>query len=423
MDPEIALEIETAVRDQLSHFGASGRVVFLGRQIELHGSGPPVSIDVDPIAEQWPLLPPDLRLRKASDLARRLVQGQRADGPFADAARPPTDGARPPSMRPSAEQGAAPAAPWPGVPRRPAPSPGAPAGGQRFVVIPLGGVLLAAIAGYFAYRVLREPEAPAPAPAASVAEPPDDPARVQRVCEAARKRVYSGASISALDTEGWVAELWVAGKKPAAEGALAPLIADGRISAAADAELGALTGARVEVVPGFPAGEEARFPGWSATTLRMSGRYMTAFLDPGLRPRLLAVAERVADATGAELGALYGRCAHLPYRELGTWFRGADASAAATALVYALGLFVEQPAVNRKALDGLGGATPLDALRAAGATGKLDAEGLATLTGAEGGSLTAGKGGAVTLTFPLGGPTRATRASRIVARKLGVGVE
>lgn len=422
MDPEVAFEIEAAISEQLSHFGASGRVVFRGRQVELHGSGPPVSIDVDPIGEQWPLLPPDLRIRKAHDLARRLVEGQRAGSPLTEAARPPS--MRPPSMRPGAEQGAAPAAPWPGVPRRPAPA--ASAGGQRtLLVLPIGGVLLTAIAGFFAYLIFRKPEVPAPAPAPSVAvaELPDDPVRVQRVCEAARKRIYSGASIGALDTEGWVAELWVAGKKPPAADALAPLIADGRFTAVADAELGALTGARVEVAPGFPSGEEARFPGWSATTLRLSGRYMTAFLDPALRPRLLAVADRVADATGAELGAFYGRCAHLPYRELGSWFRGPDAPAAATSLVYALGLFVEQPAVNRKAYDALGGPTPLDALRAAGASEKLDAEGLAKLTGAEGGSITAGQGGAVTLTFPLGGPTRATRASRIVARKLGVGVE
>jgi serine/threonine-protein kinase len=134
----------------------------------------------------------------------------------------------------------------------------------------------------------------------------------------------------------------------------------------------------------------------------------------------VALADRLADAASAELGAFYGRCAHLPHHDLGGWFRGADAAAAAAALVYGVGFFTEQPAVSRRAMEGLG-PSPLDGLRAAAA--KLDAAELGRLIGAEGGSITAGEGKAITMTFPVGGPTRATRASRIVAEKIGLSAD
>ncbi|WP_156041560.1 hypothetical protein [Chondromyces apiculatus] len=224
--------------------------------------------------------------------------------------------------------------------------------------------------------------------------------------------------MGALDTEGWVAELWLAGRKPVHE-AFGRFIADGKLTPETDAEFGSLKDGRVEIAPGFAREEEARFSGWHAATLRFSGDYMRAFLEPALRPRFLALSERFADAAQAEFGALYGRCAHLSYREMGAWVHGSAPPAAAAALVHAIGSFAEKPAVNRHALEALGGKTPLDTLCAAGV--KLDADALGSLIGAEGGSLTTREGGAISMTFPLGGPIRATRASRIVARKLKVG--
>jgi len=380
VDPEVAREIEAAVGEQLGNFGVSGTVVFQGRQIELHGSGPPMSIDVEHVGEQWALLPPEMRARKASELARRLVQAHRAAGALG-----------PPEPR--------------GIELP-----------VRLIAIVTGAAVLVAVAAFFGFRLLRAEPPVEAAPVIQTETDEQTAARQARVCEAARKRIYSGASMGALDTEGWVVELWLATRQPPGSEALVELVSEGRLSPKADVDLAALSGARAEVTPGFTAEEEGRFPGWRAITLRLSGRYVDAYLDPGTRSRFIALAERAADVTKAELGALYGRCAHLTHRELGAWYRGVDAPAAAASLVYAAGFFAEQPAVSRSTLDALTGPSPLDALRAA--AGKLDAESLGRLLGAEGGSITPGAGGAITVTFPVGGPIRATRASRIVAQKL-----
>ena len=373
------------MREALGLYGVSGAIVVQGRQVELHGHGPPVVIDMEHLGEQWALLPGDMRERKVADLARRLVQAHRAVS----------------SIAPPAASGM-------GVP--------------KLVVIPVAAVLLVGVLLFLGARMLRVKPDPPPAPPAPTESDEEAAARRSRVCDAARKRIYSGGSMAAFDTEGWVAELWLATAKPEGGSAgLGELVAQGKLTDKADAELGAMADSAAEVVAGWPAGEEARFPGWRAVTVRLSGQYVSAYFDPAQRPRFLSMVDRMADAAGAELGALYGRCAHLQHRDAGAWYRGVDAPAAAAALVYAAGFFSEVPAVDRRAAAALAGASPLDALRAAGA--KIDPPTLAGLIGAQGGSLTAGARGAITLTFPAGGPTRATRASGIVARKLGVGVE
>lgn len=400
MDDSSAREIEAAVQEALGLFGTSGAVSVQGRQIALHGRGAPVAIDLEQLVEQWPLLPRDLRTRKASDLARRLAQAHRAVSSLAP--------------------------PAPTVPIRPV----------RHVVIPIGAVLLAVVGVLVAVRLLRSRETPATLPAAPETDVGEDAARNTRTCEAARKRIYSGASMGPFELAGWVAELWLAtprgGAAQAAAGAagqdalsaesvgLGAFISQGKLTAAADAELAAVTDGLVEIVPGFDEEEAGRSPSWRAITARFSSGYARAYFDPALRARFVALADRMADGASAELGALYARCAHLPYHDAGAWFRGPDPAAAATALVYASGVFAEMPAVDRGALAALRGAGPIDALRGAGAS--LDAASLGKLVGAHGGGITKGGAGAVVITFPVGGPTRATSASRIVARKLQVGV-
>jgi serine/threonine-protein kinase len=259
-------------------------------------------------------------------------------------------------------------------------------------------------------------------------------ARNARTCEAARKRIYSGASMGPFELAGWVAEIWLATARPSAMAQVAPgtepqaaeavglgaLVAQGKVTSDADAELAAVQDGLVEIVPGFTEEEAGRSPSWRAIVVRFSEGYAQAYFDPALRARFVALADRMADAASADLGALYARCAHLPYHDAGAWFRGPDPGGAAAALVYASGLFAELPAVDRTALAALRGGGQLDALRGAGAP--LDAGTLSRLVGAHGGAITAGAAGAVTLSFPVGGPTRATSASRAVARKLQVGV-
>jgi serine/threonine-protein kinase len=401
VDDPSAREIEAAVQEALGLFGTSGSVSVQGRQIALRGRGAPVAIDLEQLVEQWPLLPQELRTRKASDIARRLAQAHRAVSSLA----PPAPVAR---VRPA-----------------------------RHLVIPVGALALVVVVALFASRMLRSREAPAASPTEPETTSGEDAARNARTCEAARKRIYAGASMGPFELAGWVAELWLAmprgaaaaevasgaGEPPAltAESVgLGALIAQGKLTSGADAELAAITDGVVEIVPGFDAEEARRSPSWRAITARFSGGYARAYFDPAHRARFVALGDRMADAADAALGALYARCAHLPYHDAGAWFRGSDPAAAATALVYASGLFAEMSAVDRGALAGLPGVGPIDALRGAGAS--LDAASLGKLVGAHGGGITKGGTGAVVITFPVGGPTRATTASRTVARKLQVGV-
>jgi serine/threonine-protein kinase len=75
VDTATAREIEGAIVAALAHSGAGGTVVVAGNQVELLGYGEvPVVIEVDHLSEQWPLLPPDYRQRKASEIARRLLE-------------------------------------------------------------------------------------------------------------------------------------------------------------------------------------------------------------------------------------------------------------------------------------------------------------------------------------------------------------
>ncbi|XYI01815.1 hypothetical protein ACMHYB_19455 [Sorangium sp. So ce1128] len=398
MDDLSAREIEAAVQEALGLFGTSGSVIVQGRQIALHGRGAPVAIDLEQLVEQWPLLPQDLRMRKASDIARRLAQAHRAVSSLA----PPASSA---SARPA-----------------------------RHIVIPIGVVAVVIVGVLVAVRMLRSRETPAALPPAPETTASEDAARNARTCEAARKRIYSGASMGPFELAGWVAELWLAMPRgagaaqaaaaqepPNAEAVgLGGLIAQGKLTAGADAELAAVNDGLVEIVPGFDPEEAGRSPSWRAITARFSGGYARAYFDPALRARFVALADRMADGAGAELGALYARCAHLPYHDAGAWFRGSDPAAAAAALVYSSGLFAELAAVDRGALAAIGRAGPIDALRNAGAS--LDGADLSKLVGAHGGGIARGGAGAVVITFPVGGPTRATSASRIVARKLQVGV-
>src|SRR5215831_20762411 len=50
-------EIEQAVREALTVHGVSGQVVLQGRILELHAGRTPIAIDIEALADQWPLLP------------------------------------------------------------------------------------------------------------------------------------------------------------------------------------------------------------------------------------------------------------------------------------------------------------------------------------------------------------------------------
>jgi serine/threonine-protein kinase len=376
--------VEGAVREALAGFGIGGAVVLKGKQIELHGRGAPVVIDVASLAEQWPLLPPALKRRKAGELARRLADAHRAS----QSSMTVSSGAAPASMKLL---------------------------GRLFAAV----VILAAVAVGLRLYINRMTQPPAPV--GPRPETPDEQRqRLARVCEAMRSNIYKGASIGPYEVGGWVVELWLAkrqGPGPRESAAILGAIRDGKLTPAADDILAQVSDGTVTV-------EDGEGPsGVHDVKLVFGGGYARVFFDPGARPRFMALAERLADGAGAEAGALYGRCAHLSTHDVGAWFRGRDAGLVSAALLYGVGLFADPRVIDRAALARFKGKGDFGALAAAAAAAKLDVPALRGLVAEPGGSVATATSGAVSLSFPIGGPLRALRASRAVARKLGVGGE
>src|SRR5262249_45830839 len=140
------------------------------------------------------------------------------------------------------------------------------------------------------------------------------------------------------------------------------------------------------------------------------------FFEEETRPRFLGLADRTSSASGAELGALYARCAHRTTHDVGAWFRGADVPGAVAAMVYTMGFFADAKIIDRGAMGVIkvqGG--DLDALRKA-ASDVSDA--IPRYVGTAGGALTSGR--PATVTFPLGAPVRAVSATRDMAKKMGI---
>ncbi|MEO7332034.1 MAG: hypothetical protein ABI193_25890, partial [Minicystis sp.] len=234
----------------------------------------------------------------------------------------------------------------------------------------------------------------------------------------------SGASVGPYEAGGWAIELWLAnrsGPVPRETPALTEALAAGKLSPSADAVLSEINDGTLAFADGdgaFPG--SARSPTWRTATLVFGGGYARAFFDADKRARFLGLADRLAEATSAELGSLHARCAHLAVHDVGAWFRGRDAAGAGAALIIGVGLFAERPAVDRDALARYPGPGDLEALVQATTGAKLDLATLKSLAGEQGGSVTA-LPATVTVTFPVGGPIRATSASRALAKKLGLG--
>lgn len=406
MEPRVARAIEEAVKEAMGPSDAAGSVVVIGDQIELRpkegAAGQPVaSINVEQLSQQWTLLPEGMRQRKASELAQGLVdaRGKTSRAPVAlSIVEPPPE---PPRVRPPEQKPM-----------------------TSGLMLLIAGVLLAG--GYVGARATgllsQGDEAPKASAGPRTETPAEAVARRARVCEAARKRIFAGSSIGPFDTEGWVVELWLArstaGEDIAKSPAITGIIADGKLAAGADEVLAALSDSPAEIVPAAETPDAPSSPGWSSVTVRFSGKHAGAFLDTATRSRFLTLAERAALGARAEVGALYGRCAHLRFHDLGAWFYGADPPLAGVAIAASMGLFTELAAVRKSAAPPGG---ELDALRKAAE--KLDVPALVEITKAHGGLMSVRSSdprGAVTVTFPLGGPTRATSASRSVARAIGL---
>ncbi|MBI4701079.1 MAG: hypothetical protein HY744_07965 [Deltaproteobacteria bacterium] len=378
-------EIAEKINAALGRHGVAGVAVVTGSMVELRGSGSPVAVDLGPMVEQWPLLPPDMRERKAEHAATRLVAALRG-------------GDVPRAMRPGRARS------WLGT---------------LLAAVVLLGALGAA--GYWLYRrnffgeVVLAPTAPS---AAESALPPAERerARAARVCDAVRSRIYSGANMGAFDTAGWEVELWLARLEPAPalveRADLRKLVAAGRLDPGADAVLGKVEHGSVELVAPQPAAGTKL--GAAVAVLRFDGDYVLSFLSPDGRGAFLGFAERQAKAAGADLAALYGKCAHLRWHDLGGWYWGADRARAAAALLYAAGMFAEQPTIDMGKLAASSGLLP--ALVAA--AGRLDAEALRRIAVEHAGAADGEQQTA--LRFHMGKPTGALFAARGLAQQLGL---
>jgi hypothetical protein len=396
--PGVQGEIESAIAAHLGRLGIEGATVLLrGTHAEMHGAGAVVAIELGDWVAQWQLLPPDMRERRAEAAALRLVA----------AARGVSGGA--------AASGAV---------------LGAGAVGRIAGVV--AGVLVFVVVGVWLYRSgffgVGAGGAALSSSAATSADADAHRRRVERACEAARQRLYAGASM-AMDLEGWVVELLLAGGSGAEHLAEDPAVKALERGAAAP-EIGVEGPSEVKIAP-----QPVDALGVGGVLVRYSGGYVTVFFHAEGRPRFLSLATRLAQESGATAAALWARCAHLGSNDVGAWYWGRDDAWAAGALLYAAGLHAAPPVIQRARVAA--GPGPLAVLveraRAIGpdaldeAIGKVggrierrrvetDPKADAKVdAGAE-----AARDGATTLSFALGGPTRATQASRALVDKLGL---
>lgn len=249
----------------------------------------------------------------------------------------------------------------------------------------------------------------------TVEPPPDSSAHVaqrqQAVCTGVRKRVTQGAGFGPYDSAGWVVEIWLGredGALTPASAQLATLADAKRVPADLDAGLAAIEGELVVTELPVPPGatESARAGG---ALIQLHGAYAAAYLDPVQRARFVALADRLYDSTGANLGALWGRCGELPWHDLGAWYRGSDRGAAAGAMLFMSGRYSDSGAVPATARDGSANTLGAFVTRA---RASADDRALALAIEDVGGKIAMPTGRGATIAFPLGGYTLATRASR-----------
>lgn len=377
VDGSLAREIEEAIGAALARSGVAGRVVLRDNFAELHGAGQVVAIDLGDWVDQWNLIPEDMRERRADRAALRLRNAVReAQG----------------------RSRLAPAAP-----------------GQKSlaakVVAPLVAVTVVAIVVVFLWRTnFFGEDATPPIPEVLDQTPPPAPTatgetqaqRDARACEAGRRRLYAGAGLD-LDVAGWVVELWLVrdAKDLEREKTLRDAAADGP----REVDVRDKAGTAAVLATKTP------WVGPEGAVVRFRDGYVGRFFSSQGRSEFIRFAQRAVVETKASHAALYARCAHLDVRDVGAWYYGRDRAGVLAALWLAAGAYAEQPAVSLAKLEE-GHALARLRETAKGALGDLEPQ-LRT----NGVRMTDENGG-VALRFPLGGPTRAAKISRVLGKDL-----
>ena len=405
LDPGIAHELQAQIAEAVSRFGVAGHVRVTAERVFLEGHGPAVSVELGGLGAQWDQLNPDTRQRRATQLARELVNSRRGTSISPQPARQRLR--LPNFVAPVLIIGAAAFAIYQ----------------VRAWMLPGGGTSNSA--------------EPAGAPANTAATPDTErQARAQRVCEATRSRVMRGATVGPTDVEGWVVELTLLRPGDTPDLTFDPGLAnfierrpgqfEGHFAWAGAPKLKEARGpgARVQV-------SSANAPGASKPELRgvrltFSGRYVSPYFKESERGQYFRTAAALAERLGASYGGLYARCAEGNTHHIGSWFRGPGAAGAAAALSYFMGAFAPAPHVRREVLFPDGGSDPRRSsaiLRITASGSALTKDRVARLLGEHGGMIAGRSGGPMTLTFPFRDGNRASRASHTLARSVGVATE
>lgn len=394
---DAAAELGRYVEEALTRFATPGRVLVERGELILDGPMGRASTPLGPSSARWNLLDEGSRRARALDLARQLAKQHHS------AAR---------SERPGRE--------WP-----------------RHLLgwTALG---LSLMTGYLVYGLFKSDRAPTAPEVPPVERKGSSPvvtadARSEQICETTRARVVRGATVSVADADGWVVELRATRVGAALpldlERMLGPFLenptdaAGSRFLWSEQPHFVPLHGENSRV---FVQAERAEDAGIPLDTVRVifSGVLVDGYFRPEERARYFHVATAMSTALDATHAALVARCAHQSTYHLGSWFYGRTDAEAAAALLESLGLHSDSPHLAAPFLHPEG-TTQLDRVFAfrniRAATHDLDRPALASTLGTNQGMAMGKSGESVLITFQFQDGSSASRASRKLARLVGIG--
>jgi serine/threonine-protein kinase len=326
----------------------------------------------------------------------------------AEAPRPPSapvglvvdfGGARAAERAPGRASPAVARAEWAGRPP-PAPQGG---GSMRPLLLPLAlVVLVVALTGAFLIvRARRSDDVEAARRAPTGVEN-------AAACEALRRRVKNGGKPIGLTRDGWIVELWLRPREGRTiDGNALDLLSLTGDDPASKAEVTTLSAASRQTDEGV--------------LVRLWGPVAGRAFEADEAGRLVKAADLAFERADAEAGALYMKCAHLPYHDMGLWFRGRDLPNTATALLFSIGLFSDVTVVRQDLLFPPGSAprqTVFEDVRERVTRGKLDA--LQPELERAGATVQSVGGSGFRVVYSIDQAQLAVRGSRVVADVAGV---
>lgn len=198
------------------------------------------------------------------------------------------------------------------------------------VPVLVAAAILVGIVLVFVLRRSPEPEAAASA----VAPPPT--LEETSACDVLRKRARMGGGTVGLSRAGWAVELWLRrtnGEELDPRSVdTSPLVGEGDII-----ELKKLN------APGKSLDE--------GVVVRLRGPTAESAFDEAGATRLVKAADTIFEKSRADAAALYLKCAHLPYNDVGLWFRGRDLRSASASLLFTMAMFSDSNIVRQEDLE------------------------------------------------------------------------